>query len=75
MEKFGILKNHGLIISKNAVLKTLNNPDVVDFSRLPLKIAQRSFDKTRVLRVVYKEMDGSKTIITFYPGRKKRYDN
>lgn len=74
LEKFEILKRHKVHISKTDVLKTIQNPDLVDDTRRPLKIAQRGFDNTRVLRVVYKEALEGKVIITFYPGRKKQYE-
>lgn len=73
LEKFAILKRHGITIPKSSVAAAIINPETVDYSRRPLKIAQRSFDKTRVLRVVYKEMGDDKIVITFYPGRKKQY--
>ena len=73
-EKFIILRRHGVVISESMVIRTLMYPASIDRSRLPLKIAQRSFDKTRVLRVVYKESDGDKVVITFYPGRKTQYE-
>lgn len=53
-EKFDILKKHGLKISKHFVINTLNSPDAVDHSRLPLLIAQKYLDSQHVLRVVYK---------------------
>lgn len=72
-EKFGILRSHGVVISKSAVLRAIANPEILDYSREPLKIAQRSFDKMRVLRVVYKETGDDNLVITFYPGRKTQY--
>ncbi len=57
-----------------AVLDTVAHPDIVDYSHLPLKIAQRPLDKHHVLRVVYREVSGIKLIITFYPGRKTQYE-
>lgn len=74
IEKFTILKEHGFVVSQNAIVQTVNHPDTIDHSRHPLVIAQASFDKNRVLRVVYKEEYGVKIIITFYPGRKNQYD-
>ena len=74
LEKFGILKRHGFVVSKNIVIKTVNSPETIDHSRSPLRIAQRNFDKTHVLRVVYKEDNGNKIIITFYPGRRTQYE-
>lgn len=72
-DKFAILKRHQFSVAKDQVIETVNDPDHVDTSRLPLLIAQRAFDKTHVLRVVYKVEFGVKIIITFYPGRIKQY--
>lgn len=73
-EKFEILKRHSIKVSKALVIEILENPDLIDYSRLPLKIAQGEFDKNRVLRIVYKEQEEVKIIITFYPGRKEQYE-
>ncbi|KKR62071.1 hypothetical protein A2643_01555 [Candidatus Nomurabacteria bacterium RIFCSPHIGHO2_01_FULL_39_220] len=72
-DKFTILRKHKFIISKEKVLETLNNPDLIDYSRLPLLIAQRKFDTMYVLRVVYKDEGMNMKVITFYPGRSKKY--
>ena len=55
------------------VLDTVNTPNKLDLSRLPLLIAQRQIDNKHVLRVVYKRQREVKKIITFYPGRDKKY--
>lgn len=73
LEKFIILRRHGIVISKSAVIRAVADPETIDYSRMPLKIAQRGFDKMRVLRVVYKEIGDDKLVITFYPGRKTQY--
>lgn len=46
--KFEILKRHKFSISKNQVIETLEKPDLIDESRLPLLIAQRKIDKNYV---------------------------
>ncbi|MFH1968270.1 MAG: DUF4258 domain-containing protein [bacterium] len=74
INKFEVLKRHGFLISEKQVLKTIESPDLIDYSRLPLLIAQRKFDKDHVLRVVYKEEREMIKIITFYPGRRKQYE-
>lgn len=74
VEKFAILAHHGVVISRERVLETVEHPDMIDRSRMPLKIAQRGLNRTHVLRVVYREENGIKTIITFYPGRKSQYE-
>ena len=72
-DKFGVLAKHKFIVSEKKVLEVLNTPDLIDYSRLPLLIAQKKFDSTHVLRVVYKEEAGDIKVITFYPGRFKNY--
>lgn len=74
LEKFEILKRHGFVVSKAVITGALETPDLVDYSKLPLKIAQREFDKDHVLRVVYREENNTKIVITFYPGRKIDYE-
>ncbi|MBU4142828.1 DUF4258 domain-containing protein [Patescibacteria group bacterium] len=71
--KFEILKRHKFLISENQVIKTIERPDLIDQSRLPLLIAQRKIDREYVLRVVYKREFSVIKVITFYPGRKKQY--
>lgn len=74
VEKFAILAHHGVGISREQVVAAVEHPDMVDRSRLPLKIAQRGLNRTHVLRVVYREENGMRVIITFYPGRKSQYE-
>ncbi len=74
-DKFDILKRHNFSIFEEQVLEAVNNPDLIDFSRLPLFIAQLKIDEEHVLRVVYKKESGNMKIITFYPGRIKQYEN
>lgn len=73
-EKFLILHKHKIFVSRKFVLETLNDPELIDNSKSQFKIAQREFDKWRVLRVVYKEKRNKKIIITFYPGKKSQYE-
>ena len=73
-DKFEVFKRHKFLITGKQVLKTIENPDLIDESRLPLLIAQRKIDRTRVLRVVYKKEFSVIKIITFYPGRRKQYE-
>lgn len=74
LDKFKILELHGFRVSRKQVIDTVEKPESIDYSRLPLKIAQSGFDKRHVLRVVYKEESGRKIIITFYPGRRDQYE-
>jgi len=72
--KFEILKRHKFLITRKQVLETVEKPELIDKSRLPLLIAQRKIDRDHVLRVVYKKEFGVIKIITFYPGRRKQYE-
>ncbi|MBI4085729.1 MAG: DUF4258 domain-containing protein [Candidatus Liptonbacteria bacterium] len=74
LEKFAILEKYKVYVSKADIIEAVQNPDFIDDSRRPLRIAQRDFDNARVLRVVYKEELGVKVVITFYPGRKNQYE-
>jgi hypothetical protein len=71
MQKFIVLKRHGLVITEKQVLATIAGPDKLDHSRHPSLIAQRKIDRSHVLRVVYKEERNDRIVITFYPGRIK----
>lgn len=73
-DKFDILAKHEFYVSKKQVLETINDPDNIDYSRHPLLIAQKKLDKDHVLRVVYKKEDSLIKVITFYPGRSKKYE-
>jgi hypothetical protein len=72
--KFEVLEKHKFSVSKNQVIDTIRNPELIDKSRPPLLIAQRKIDRNYVLRVVYKQEFGTITVITFYPGRRKQYE-
>jgi len=39
--KFEILKRHKFSITKDKIIEILENPELIDYSRLPLFIAQR----------------------------------
>ena len=65
--KFEVLKRHRFSVSRVKVLKTVEYPDLIDYSRDPILIAQRKISKKHVLRVVYKKEGNFIKIITFYP--------
>jgi len=73
--KFGLLRLHGVNVSQEQVIETIEKPDRLDVvSRYPLAIAQGELDKRHVLRVVYRHERGGVAVITFYPGRKSQYE-
>ena len=39
------------------------------------KIAQKVIDERHVIRIVYEDLPDQVRIITFYPGRRRRYED
>jgi len=66
-EKFEVLRRHGVDITKDEVIATIDHSDIIDESRVPLFIAQRDWGEGYVLRVVYKIERNMYIVITFYP--------
>lgn len=72
--KFEKLKEIGVKINRKDITAVVINPEHIDReSDSPKIIASKSFDKRRILRVVFKEEGDKITIITFYPAKKGRY--
>jgi len=73
--KFELLRRRGFSVSKEQVLDCLENPDRIKEGYKGRRVAQKVMDPEHVLRVVFVEMEGMKRVITFYPGRRERYEN
>ena len=74
-EKFDILRRHGFVVSKRQVRETLLRPDKVEEGFRGRKVAQRRISDNHVLRVVYEEGQKQIGVVTFYPGRRSRYES
>jgi len=74
-EKFEILRRHGFVVSKRQVGETLRRPEKVEPGFRGRKIAQRRISEEHVLRVVYEEGRREIRVVTFYPGRRSRYES
>lgn len=72
--KFSILATHGFVVSEEQVRQTVLSPDRVE-DHGPEQIAQKRVTDTHVLRVVYRIENGEIVVITFYPGRRTRYED
>ena len=66
-DKFGILARHRCVLERAQVEEAVVAADAVNESRAPLFVAEKSIDKKRALKVVYKKEAGVVKIITFYP--------
>lgn len=74
-EKFEILRRHGFVVSKRQVRETLQRPEKVEEGFRGRKVAQRGISDKHVLRVVYEEKQKEIGVVTFYPGRRSRYES
>jgi len=74
-DKFLILRQHGLMITKNTVSDAVKNPDIILPGYRSRKIAQKVIDENHVIRVVFEEFSDKIKIITFYHGKRKRYED
>ena len=73
-QKFYVLERHGFPISAEQVEHAVTIPDRV-FPEGGKLIAQARISETHVLRVVYREEGDERVVITFYPGRRARYED
>ena len=74
-DKFKLLAERRFPVSRDKVLECVKKPDTIEKGYKGRRIAQRVLDETHVLRVVFFEEKGTRKIITFYPGRRERYEN
>lgn len=72
--KIEILRSHGINVSKEMVEDVVKTPDRIDKGYKERSVAQKGFDDTRILRVVYEVMPDKIYVITVYPGRRSRYE-
>ncbi len=73
-DKFEILARHKFEVTEAQVIEALTSPDKIETEREP-PVAQKAFDEKRVLRVVFRIEGDDKVVITFYPGRRQRYED
>jgi len=74
LNKFTILKERGVKVTKQRVDKAIIEPEDIDFeSDRPKVIVSKSLDKQYVIRVVYIKESDIIRVITFYPAEKGRY--
>jgi uncharacterized DUF497 family protein len=73
--KFDILKKHGVVVSKDMVETALRTPEKVESGYRKRKIAQKAIGDRHVIRVVFENLPGEMRVITFYPGRRERYED
>jgi hypothetical protein len=73
-QKYQILKRHACVITEEAVMETVEEPDSLREGRRNRLIAQRAVNREHVLRVIYEKQGNTIVIIAFYPARRERYE-
>lgn len=73
-EKFEVLKRYGFEVTRHQVEEALTAPDMVIPQTKGRRIAQKRITERHVLRVVYRQEGENQVVITFYPGRRERYE-
>ncbi len=72
--KFDVLASHGMPLDQALIEAIVRSPTKTDRGYAGRTIAQGDLDRSRVLRVVYEDERNEIVIVTFYPGRRERYD-
>jgi len=72
-QKFSDLATLQFTITREQFIDTILHPDNVIRSQYP-PIAQKVISTSHILRVVFVESDDDIVVVTFYPGRKTRYE-
>ncbi len=74
-EKFALLRRHGFVVSRKQVRETVQKPEKVEAGYQGRKVAQRGITERHVLRVIYEEGSEDIRVVTFYPGKRSRYES
>ncbi|MBC7260629.1 MAG: DUF4258 domain-containing protein [Chloroflexi bacterium] len=73
-DKFDVLKRHGFVVTLDQVEETVLHPEKVIPQPGGRFIAQKGITERHILRVVYRQKGDARVVITFYPGRRERYE-
>ncbi len=73
--KFSAFKAIGFPISRKQVIDAILKPDKISSQRDGTEIRQRVFNNEYLVRVVVASAVQGFRVITFYPGRRDRYEN
>jgi hypothetical protein len=74
LEKFELLAQHGFPITRQQVEGTVLHPERVESQSADRYMAQTAITPRHLLRVIYRIEGSDQVVITFYPGRRQRYE-
>lgn len=75
IRKFKLLARYGFYIEEEKVIEIVKNPERTITGKKGRKIAQGKISDDHILRVVFEEKEGNIEVITFYPARRRRYED
>lgn len=75
LEKFQILKRYNFPVTQTQVEEVIRSPESTATQTGGRYVVQRSISTRHVLRVVYRKAADAIVVITFYPGRRSRYED
>lgn len=74
-EECALLGQHGFVVSERQVRETVQTPEKIEAGYKGRKVAQRRLTERHVLRVLYEKGPAEISIVTFYPGTRRRYES
>ena len=74
INKIQILSKHQIFADENRITKIITKPDRIESGYKNRLVAQGVLNDKHVSRIVYEENEKEIKIITFYPGRRSRYE-
>lgn len=74
-DKFEILERHGFTITREQVEDSVKSPDIVTEGSKNRKVYQKTISETHLVRTICEEGEEFVEVVTFYPGRRERYEN
>jgi hypothetical protein len=74
-DKFDILNRHGFVVTLEQVEETVLHPEKVILQPGGRFVPQKGITERHLLRVVYRQQGDTRVVITFYPGRRERYED
>lgn len=74
LQKFDDLRQYNVLVNRAQIEEVLRQPLRVESGPKGRMVATGPFTEHLVLRVVYRETHDAFEVVTFYPGRRSRYE-
>ena len=62
------------MFQKNTIISAIESPDKIESGYKGRRIAQKIIDERHLIRIIYEDLPEVVRVITFYPGRRERYE-